>query len=106
MVTTFDLVQLLGMHDEPADRPVEAFMSTPLVTVDPSTTVGEAVARMSELDIDRLVVTDNGEAVELVSTEDVLRYVPQVLHRERCGSPPGAEYRFRPRQETAYEKLD
>ncbi|MFB6192378.1 MAG: CBS domain-containing protein [Haloarculaceae archaeon] len=106
IVTTTDFVRTLGETPDPGERPVEAFMSAPLCTVAPDATVGEAVEAMSEAGVSRLVVVDGEELVGALSTEDLLRHVPQVLHRIQFGDSPGREHRYRARQETAYEADD
>jgi acyl dehydratase/CBS domain-containing protein len=106
IVTTADLVELLGSDTEPRDRPVGEFMSSPVVTIDADAPVDAAVERMREAGIARLAVVEGDELVGLVSTDDVVRYVPQVFHRHQLESPPSEAYRYRVREETAYERSD
>jgi acyl dehydratase/CBS domain-containing protein len=105
IVTSSDFVRLLGTDDAPTSTRVEAFMSAPVVTVAPDATAGEAVAAMREADVARLVVVDDGEIVGLLSTDDVARIVPQILHRSELESPP-EDARYRVSHETAYEDDD
>ncbi len=105
IVTSSDLVRLLGSAGDPASRPVEGFMSSPVETIEPSATVTDAIDRMSDAGLNRLVVVENGAAVGLVSVDDVSRCVPQVVHRREL-DVPGVEHTFRARQETAYERPD
>lgn len=107
IVTTMDLVKLLGTTDEPGSQLVREVMSSPVVTTSPRTPVNQAVEKMSEYGINRLVVSEEEELVGLVSTDDITRYIPQAFHRgeldyERRDESP----QFSVRQETAYEKSD
>jgi acyl dehydratase/CBS domain-containing protein len=106
IVTSADLVGALGTSDDPSSRPLGEVMSAPVTTVEADVPVDEAVATMTDRDIDRLVVVDDGEMVGLVSTDDVFHHVPQILHRQRVGTLPREEHRYRVRHETAYELDD
>lgn len=79
-------------------------MSTPVVTTAPETSVRDAVVTMHEHGIARLVVLDDGELAGLVSTDDVVRHVPQIFHRQQLEPKPSEQkpgHSVRP--ETAYE---
>ncbi len=108
IVTGMDLLEVLGDADEPERQSLRDVMSSPVVTISSETPVGDAVTKMRENDIARLVVIDDGTLVGLVSTDDIVRYVPQVLHRhELAYEPDSAEvHHYHVRQETAYEKAD
>jgi acyl dehydratase/CBS domain-containing protein len=106
VVTTTDFVRLVGAGVDPTTRPVREFMSAPLHTVGPDATVTDAVAEMFAADVSRLVVLEDGALVGIVSSEDVLRHVPQALHRHQFDPPENVTGRFRARQETAYEEPD
>lgn len=81
-------------------------MSTPVLTTESDVPIGDAVAEMLDHGVSRLVVVERGELVGLLSTNDVMRSVPQVLHRSRFDSPAHEEYDYQVRQETAYERPD
>ena len=108
IVTGMDLLEALGTADEPGKQSVRTVMTSPAITTTPDTPVSQAVAKMQEHDIARLVVLDGDELVGLVSTDDVVRYVPQVFHRYELQRESETEtdsyYQIRP--ETAYEKSD
>lgn len=109
IVTGTDLLDVLGTAPEPKTVPVSQAMTSPVVTTTPDTTVGDAVDRMVDNDVARLVVVDGaGEAVGLVSTDDIVRYVPQVLHRRKLVSEPDETESLRrsERPDTAYEDPD
>lgn len=106
IVTSTDFVDLLGSASDPRTRPLREFMSSPVRTIDPTAPVGDAVDRMLDHDVSRLVVVADRELVGIVSTDDIVRYVPQVVHRHQFASPPRGGYNYRVRHETAYEKSD
>ncbi len=108
IVTGMDLLEALATTHEPGQQPVREVMSAPAITTSPETPVGQAVATMQGHEIARLVVLDDDELVGLVSTDDIIRYVPQVFHRyevqEESDAVSNSYYQARP--ETAYEKDD
>jgi len=106
IVTSDDFVRLLGASDDPGSQPVSAFMSAPVETVAPDASVSEVVAAMVEAGVARLVVVEDGDPVGLVSTDDVIRHVPQVFHRQQIAAAPPETHRYSVRQETAYEQDD
>jgi acyl dehydratase len=61
---------------------------------------------MFEHDVARLVVFDGDELAGLISTDDVVRHVPQILQRQELEGYERQTARYRRRQETAYEKDD
>jgi len=104
IVTGMDLLELLGTVPEPESQPVRAAMSSPVVTIGPAQPVREAVERMREHGVARLAVVDDDELVGLVSTDDVIRYVPQLFHRYELPDGEAIERRYHVRDETAYEE--
>ncbi len=109
IVTGMDLLELLGSADEPGRRPLRKIMSAPVVTTTPETNLADAAVRMAENDVARLAVVDEGSLVGMISTDDITRHVPQVLHRVEIGDESATEqpeYRYNVRHETAYEKSD
>jgi acyl dehydratase len=82
------------------------FMSTDVVLVDAGAPLGDAVETMFEHGIARVVVFDGDELVGLLSTNDVVRHVPQILQRWELGSDERQTARYNRRQETAYEQDD
>lgn len=108
IVTGIDLLEVLGSDDDPGEQPIGTVMSTPVVTTVPEATVGEAARRMKEHDIARLAVLVDDQLVGLVSTDDIVRYVPQVFHRHELASEhePIEARDDQTRSVTAYEKSD
>lgn len=107
IVTGMDLLEALGQADAPASEPLEKRWSAPVVSTEPDTSVVEAVELMANHDIARLIVMEDDELVGIVSTDDVVRYVPQVFHRHMSGFQDRggrAEYVARYPTGTAYEE--
>jgi len=106
IVTSDDFIGVLRGDSDPRTRRLAEFMSTDVVTVDASATVVEAVERMVDNDIARLVVLDGEALAGLVSTDDIVHHVPQVLQRSEFDRPNEQSHRYRRFQETAYEMDD
>ncbi|MCJ0621398.1 CBS domain-containing protein [Haloarcula hispanica] len=106
IVTSDDFVRLLSEESSPEERSLSEFMSTHVVSVDASATLGAAVETMFEHDIARLVVFDGDELVGLVSTDDIVRHVPQILQRREIEGHEQQTANYYRHQETAYEKND
>lgn len=106
IVTSDDFVQLLSEESDPKGHLLSEFMSTDVISVEASAPLGDAVETMFEHDIARLVVFDGDELVGLISTDDVVRHVPQILQRRELEGYEQQTARYRRRQETAYEKDD
>jgi len=104
VVTSDDFVRLLGESDDPRSQPVSAVMSAPVETVGPDASVSEAVAAMIDAGVARLVVVEDDDPVGLLSTDDVIRHVPQVFHRQQVPAPVPDDHQYSVRQETAYEQ--
>ena len=66
----------------PADTlatPVEQVMSTPAFTVNPDTSVAMAANIMRERRVHRLVVTERGRLVGMITTLDLMRVVEEAI---------------------------
>ncbi len=55
------------------DLKAEEIMASPLITIEGNAAIGEAAKLMSDKDIRRLLVTEKGEIVGIVTEKDVLR---------------------------------
>lgn len=106
IVTSDDFVGILRSDSDPRTIPLSEFMSIDIVTVDASATVGDAVEVMFDNDVARLVVFDGDELVGLVSTDDIVHHVPQVLQRREFNRPEARAHQYHRSQETAYEMDD
>jgi len=106
IVTSDDFVGILRNDSDPRTRPLSEFMSTDIVTIDASATVGDAVETMFDNDVARLVVFDGDDLVGLVSTDDIVHHVPQVLQRREFDRPDDRVHQYHRTQETAYGMAD
>ncbi|ELZ24494.1 putative signal transduction protein with CBS domains [Haloterrigena salina JCM 13891] len=103
IVTSDDFVRLLGDVSEPTGCPLRKFMSTEVVTVTADTPIGDAVEIMFDNDIARLVIVEDGSLEGLVSSNDIVRYVPQIFRRYEFDYTRPDSIRSRIPSETAYE---
>ncbi len=103
IVTGTDLIRTLDEDESPRENPLEAVMSTPVATTDPAAELKDAIETMHDHGVARLVVVDDGRLVGLVSTDDVIRYAPQVFHRGELGAESAPTPQYHARQETEYE---
>jgi predicted transcriptional regulator len=63
-----------------ADMPVVAVMSQPLITVNPTTSVGDAVYLMEQKNIRRLpVINSQGLIVGIITAKDVLKPLMKIF---------------------------
>ncbi len=80
IVTKRDLVEKVVARDRrPSEVRLEEIMSSPLVTVDPSATLEDAVRLMSRLGISRLIVSYKGNVQGIISLKDVLKITPDII---------------------------
>ncbi len=106
IVTGTDLVRALDEAESPREKPVSAVMSTPVVTTDPAAELADALETMHDHGVARLVVVEDGRLVGLVSTDDVIRYAPQVFHRGALAGDPAQTPQYHARQETEFERSE
>lgn len=66
-------------YDAARNITVDKVMSSPVITVGSDDTVAEAVRKMLEQRIHRVVVSDDGTPVGIVSRHDLLKLVVKVL---------------------------
>jgi CBS domain-containing protein len=83
IVTERDVLRCFCDDVQAADRPVEVIMSRPLITVDTSTSIGEAADRMAAKKVRRLLVTRDGRICGLVTERDLMRATLDVFIKLR-----------------------
>lgn|SRR5574341_1029375 len=72
MVTERDILKSLAFRKAVrSDTPVEVIMSTPLITVNSNSTIGDAAELMAKNNIRRLLVKENGKYVGIVTQRDL-----------------------------------
>lgn len=76
IVTESDVVASVGEELDPGDTPVSELMSDPVVTIRPDETVRVAGERMGHNGVKKLPVTEEGEAVGIVTTTDLALHLP------------------------------
>ncbi|WP_255198613.1 CBS domain-containing protein [Halorarius litoreus] len=75
IVTESDIVTAVS-REVSTDEPVTSVMSSPVVTARPSDTVAAVADRMGNNHVKKLPVTDEGEAVGIITTTDLARLLP------------------------------
>lgn len=82
IVTERDLTgRILAEGLDPDQTAVDAIMSSPVVTVEPATKVEDAIERMIDHEVKRLVVELDGELRGVVSVTDVAYAAPELARR-------------------------
>ena len=76
IVAESDFVALVGEEADPT-TPVSAFMSAPVETIDPGTSLAAAATTMREEGVKKLPVVADGELVGIVTTTDLAHYLPR-----------------------------
>jgi CBS domain-containing protein len=81
IVTERDITKMVGFSEKFfADMPVVAVMSQPLITVNPTTSVGDAVYLMEQKNIRRLpVINSQGLIVGIITAKDVLKPLMKIF---------------------------
>ncbi|MBN1357719.1 CBS domain-containing protein [Candidatus Bathyarchaeota archaeon] len=80
IVTERDILKRIVAEDKNAKRTkVKEIMSSPLVTIEPSTDLEEAARLMFEKKIKNLPVTHENHLVGLVNLQDICRLQPEIL---------------------------
>jgi CBS domain-containing protein len=105
IITERDLViRVLAKNLVPDAVKAKDIMTSPLVTIEPETTISEAARRMSRLEIRRLGVVYKGNLVGLISSRDVLGVMPELIEiiqeRTRLEEAAEAEENVEPEEMT------
>ncbi|HET7390420.1 MAG TPA: CBS domain-containing protein [Nitrososphaeraceae archaeon] len=85
MVTERDIARMVGFSAKFfADMPVSEVMSKPLITVNPDTSVKDAVSLMEQKDIRRLpVIDDKGQIVGIITAKDIFKAIMKTFKETR-----------------------
>jgi CBS domain-containing protein len=77
IVTERDIVRLVSLPDMlTVDQPVYLLMKAPLITVDPNSSIRDAMETMQQKDIRRLPVVDNkGKLLGIITDKDIFRVI-------------------------------
>ena len=83
IVTERDIAKTVGFaakHSIFGDIPLSEIMSKPLITIQPSASLKEAVVLMQQKDIRRLpIIDDDGQLVGIITEKDILRAVFKIF---------------------------
>ena len=80
MITSHDVLSLVGANGIPPEEPVSAIMEPPAPTVAADYDLASAALRMSGQNLDTLLVVDDGELVGLLTERDVLAAAASLLN--------------------------
>ena len=86
ILTERDIVyRVIAKDAVPRDIPVKEVMSSPLRTVDPETSLEDAMALMNKINVRRLGVIYKGNLEGVISDKDIIRIMPTIIEivRER-----------------------
>ena len=80
IITERDLViRVIAKNLKPDTIKAKEIMTTPLVTIEPDSTISDAARRMNRLDIRRLGVFYKGNLVGIISSKDLLGVMPELI---------------------------
>ncbi|WP_455364637.1 CBS domain-containing protein [[Eubacterium] cellulosolvens] len=79
IVTERDITKRTCTIDDLCSMPVGELMSAPLMTVDADTPLGKAAEIMNEKNIRRLLITEKGNIVGIVTQKDLMRATLEVF---------------------------
>lgn len=78
IVTESDIMQLVAAGADIDSVHVATFLSTPIVTIASTEDIHAAATLMKEHSIRRLLVTDDGDPVGILTTTDLTHYLPRL----------------------------
>lgn len=84
ILTAHDMTDVVKFHD----MPVDIFASFPVKYVTPETTLSEVALKMIADKISGLIVVKNEAAIGIITTDDLLFELSQILKNKEDGSSP------------------
>lgn len=78
IITERDIVRLISLPDNKLsfDQPVHFLMKTPVITINPNSSIIDAMQTMQQKDIRRLPVVDNkGKLLGIITDKDIFRVI-------------------------------
>jgi CBS domain-containing protein/acyl dehydratase len=103
ILTESDMVRVLAEEQDAASLTAHDCMSAPLITVDTSDSISEAVERFKEHSIKKLPVLEDEVLVGILTTTDLSYYIPHLTHRTDAPGTTDVHERTQQRPDTAYE---
>ncbi len=79
IVTSTDILKALSENKNVDEVQVKDIMSKPVITIDPSKKIEDAVDLMVKNKIKRLVVTENEKIVGIITASDIVAIEPKLL---------------------------
>ncbi|MCP8305109.1 MAG: CBS domain-containing protein [archaeon] len=79
ILTERDILRMVELYPEPTIFEVKRIMSTPLVTIDPNTSLEEAARVMTKRGIKRLPVVEDNKLVGMITSSDIMRASPKLV---------------------------
>ncbi len=73
------LIKVLAKKKRPEDTKAEEIMSTPLITIHPSSDIMTAIKMMLTYNIRRLIVAEEDKVVGILTVSDLLRITPSLI---------------------------
>jgi len=73
------LKRVLGESRNPEKTKISEIMTTPLITVSPTTNLEEAAKLMFEKNVKKLPVVSEGKLVGLITLTDLARFQPEII---------------------------
>jgi CBS domain-containing protein len=80
IITERDILRMLVYPGDTLDMPAEALMSSPLITVGPLTTLGEAAELMVQKKIRRLLIKDGERIVGIITQRDLQKALMETFN--------------------------
>lgn len=72
IMTEWDILEMVANGDDPSETTVSEQMSSPVLTMEADRRLSDATETMSRQNIRRMLVTDGGEIVGILSERDVI----------------------------------
>lgn len=73
IITESDFVRKIAVNEKPMSTPVKEIMSSPLISVEPDTTVWELAEEMKLKKVHKMPVVHENKLVGIVTTTDITR---------------------------------
>ena len=81
IVTSTDILKAISENKDVDSTLVKQIMSSPVITIDPSQTLEEAVEIMVKNNIKRLVVLEGEKIVGIISASDIISVEPKLIQQ-------------------------